>query len=187
MELVFIYGPPAVGKYTVGKELAQLTGYKLLHNHSIIDMVNAVFEKEDNGPFWKIVSDHMERIVEAAAKYNVNLIMTYVYSPADDEGQLERFVNIVEKYNGEVLFVRLNAEKETLYERVENESRRAFGKPTNKTELDAALLRREPFCNVPYKNNLSIDNTNIEPKEVAAMINRHYNLKGNEKSWSKNT
>lgn len=44
MNLVLIYGPPAVGKLTVATELAQLTGFRLLHNHLIGDLARAVFE-----------------------------------------------------------------------------------------------------------------------------------------------
>ena len=33
MKHLFLYGAPAVGKLTVAKELADLTGYKLFHNH----------------------------------------------------------------------------------------------------------------------------------------------------------
>jgi len=42
MKLVFIYGPPASGKLTVARELATLTGYRLFHNHLIVDAVAAV-------------------------------------------------------------------------------------------------------------------------------------------------
>src|ERR1700744_3598970 len=43
MDLVFIHGPAAAGKLTVGKALAALTGYPLFHNHLIVDAVAAVF------------------------------------------------------------------------------------------------------------------------------------------------
>jgi len=33
MQLVIIFGPPAVGKMTVGRALAERTGFKLFHNH----------------------------------------------------------------------------------------------------------------------------------------------------------
>jgi hypothetical protein len=43
MRLVFLYGPPGVGKLTVGRELAALTGFKLFHNHLGVNAVRAVF------------------------------------------------------------------------------------------------------------------------------------------------
>lgn len=40
MKFVLIFGPQAVGKMTVGQELAKITGLKLFHNHMTIDLVN---------------------------------------------------------------------------------------------------------------------------------------------------
>ncbi|KAA1807131.1 hypothetical protein FXB61_003723 [Bacillus cereus] len=40
MKLILIFGPQAVGKMTVGQELATLTGLKLFHNHMTIDLVS---------------------------------------------------------------------------------------------------------------------------------------------------
>src|SRR4051812_44584728 len=39
MILVFLHGPPAAGKYTVGCELAARTGFELYHNHLVVDEV----------------------------------------------------------------------------------------------------------------------------------------------------
>jgi shikimate kinase len=38
MKLVILFGPPAVGKMTVGQELANLTGFRLFHNHMTIEL-----------------------------------------------------------------------------------------------------------------------------------------------------
>jgi shikimate kinase len=38
MKLVILFGPPAVGKMTVGQQLANLTGFKLFHNHMTIEL-----------------------------------------------------------------------------------------------------------------------------------------------------
>lgn len=43
MNLIFIYGPPASGKYTVSQMLSELTGYKLFHNHLTYDTAYALF------------------------------------------------------------------------------------------------------------------------------------------------
>ena len=43
-KFVVIIGPQAVGKMTVGQELAKLTGYKLFYNHMTIEMVRLIFD-----------------------------------------------------------------------------------------------------------------------------------------------
>src|SRR4051812_27631986 len=40
---VVLFGPPAVGKMTVGQALASLTGLKLLHNHMTIELLLPLF------------------------------------------------------------------------------------------------------------------------------------------------
>ena len=42
MKLVVIYGAPGVGKLTTAKALAELTGFRLFHNHLSFDLVSAV-------------------------------------------------------------------------------------------------------------------------------------------------
>ncbi len=38
MQLVYLYGPPGVGKLTVARELVALTGFKLFHNHLAVNL-----------------------------------------------------------------------------------------------------------------------------------------------------
>ena len=40
MKSVHVFGPQAVGKMTVGQELAKITDLKLFHNHMTIDLVS---------------------------------------------------------------------------------------------------------------------------------------------------
>jgi shikimate kinase len=47
MHFVLIFGPPAVGKMTVGHEVAQRTGFKLFHNHLSIEPLLGIFEVAD--------------------------------------------------------------------------------------------------------------------------------------------
>jgi len=44
MRLIFIYGLPATGKLTVAQELVAITGYKLFHNHLVVDLLLSVFD-----------------------------------------------------------------------------------------------------------------------------------------------
>ena len=41
MILLFLHGPPATGKYTIGREVAARTGFELYHNHLVVDAVLA--------------------------------------------------------------------------------------------------------------------------------------------------
>lgn len=44
MKLIFIYGLPATGKLTVAQDLLAITGYKLFHNHQVVDLLLTVFD-----------------------------------------------------------------------------------------------------------------------------------------------
>ncbi|MEO1956129.1 MAG: AAA family ATPase, partial [Gammaproteobacteria bacterium] len=37
MKVIFLYGPPASGKLTIAKKLADKTGISLFHNHLTFD------------------------------------------------------------------------------------------------------------------------------------------------------
>jgi hypothetical protein len=46
MKFIVVFGPPAVGKMTVGYELEKLTGFRLFHNHMTIELVLNFFDYE---------------------------------------------------------------------------------------------------------------------------------------------
>ena len=60
-KFVIIIGPQAVGKMTVGQELAKLIDYKLLYNHMTIEMVRLIFDydKEAYGRMNKLIRYEM--------------------------------------------------------------------------------------------------------------------------------
>ena len=67
MELVVVFGPIAVGKMTVGREICELTGFKLLHNHMTIEPLLEIFPY-GSPPFSRLVSEFRRRILEEAAE-----------------------------------------------------------------------------------------------------------------------
>jgi hypothetical protein len=82
MRVVYLYGPPGVGKLTVGTELAALTGFRLFHNHLTVNLATAVFPRES--PAWVRMIRHVRRHVFAeATREGVNLIYTGVYLGTD--------------------------------------------------------------------------------------------------------
>ncbi len=74
--LVFIFGPAAVGKMTVGQELKKLTGYRLLYNHMVVDLVTQFFAFGTPG-FHQLARPFTLQIIEACAQNRAGLIVTH--------------------------------------------------------------------------------------------------------------
>ena len=88
MTLVVIFGPPAVGKMTVGLELQRLTGLRLFHNHMTIDPVLPFFPF-GSAAFSRLVREFRRRIFEEVAASDLpGLIFTYVWA-LDEPGDKE--------------------------------------------------------------------------------------------------
>jgi len=78
MTLVVIFGPPAVGKMTVGMELERRTGLRLFHNHMAVDPVLQFFPF-GSPAYSKLVSEFRRRIFEEVAAGDLpGLIFSYV-------------------------------------------------------------------------------------------------------------
>ena len=62
---MLLIGPAAVGKMTVGSEVARLAGYKLFHNHMTIDPFLEIFEW-GTPSFDRLRADVRRRVIEEA-------------------------------------------------------------------------------------------------------------------------
>ena len=180
MNLVFIYGPPATGKYTVGKELAKLTGYKLFHNHVTVDMVLSVFDR-DSKEYQILVDKCRLEMFEKAAKYGISLIFTFVYAERTGDPFIKETLRIVKRYNGKVLFVRLRTSRKEIYKRLKGDSRKKFTKMRTKKEFDSLIDEHALFSKVPFVRSLDINNTNLPPIKAADKIVKHYKLERGSK------
>ena len=174
MKLVYIYGPPAVGKLTVAKQLAGMTGFRLFHSHLTADYVSSVFPERNemsNQLKWEIAF----KMFEAAAKHNVDLIFTMAHEKIQNKF-VKSLIKLIERYNGKILFVKLLCKEEKLYRRVINKSRKPFGKVKTIKGMKDILQRGNKFEAIPYKKSLVIDNTDISPKKCAERIKEYYKL-----------
>ncbi|MEE9255088.1 MAG: hypothetical protein V3U43_09140, partial [Pseudomonadales bacterium] len=83
--LVIIFGPPAVGKMTVGAKLSKLTGLKLFHNHMTIEPLLELFEF-GSPPFSRLLREFRRRIFEEVANdQGPGLVFTYVWALDEPE------------------------------------------------------------------------------------------------------
>lgn len=177
MKLVFIYGPPAAGKYTTGKELAKITKFKLFHNHLTVPAADSIFSDNEEKRL-DLLKEVRWLILTRAAKEGVNTIFTIAYSGTVDDEAVKELVENIEKHDGKVCFVQLYAPKESLLQRIGNDSRKKLSllnKPTTKKRLLELLGNRDHYASVKYKH-LTIDTTRSSAKESARQITKHFNL-----------
>lgn len=178
MKMIFLYGPPAVGKLTVAKELAKITSYKLFHNHLTVDLVSSLYEW-GSPKYWEYLRSIREQLLANLAKDNVDIIFTYVYAAGEDEEVMERMFKKVEENGGEVLLVQLTTSIEKLKERIVAEDRRQFKKMHKTESLESWINQYKLFEAYPNRQNLIVDNSEMDPNEVANLIVEKYNLNKN--------
>lgn len=175
MKMIFLYGPPAVGKLTVAKELAKIIGYKLFHNHLTVDLVSSLYEW-DSPKYWEYLRFIREQLLANLAKDNVDIIFTYVYAAGEDEEVMERMFKKIEENGGEVLLVQLTTSVEKLKERIVAEDRRQFKKMHKTESLESWICQYKLFEAYPNRQNLVVDNSNMTPTEVSNLIIDKYRL-----------
>lgn len=170
MKLVVLYGAPGVGKLTVARELAAVTGYKVFHNHLTVDLVLSVFPFGTE-QFERLSTMMRLAMFEEAAKANVlGVIFTLVYAAGVDDSFIQQIRDSVEPFGGEVNFVLLTCDSEVLRQRVAHESRAAFGKLRDPEVVEELFAGYHLATPVPHAPSLVIDNTDVSPSEVAARI-----------------
>ncbi len=175
MKLIFIYGPPAVGKLTVARELAKITGFKLFHNHVSIQFVQSIFEFGTK-TFWRLTDKFRLEILEEASRERVNTIFTFVYGKGTDDDFVRNAIHRVGLHGGRVCFVRLFCDETELAKRVKAKDRRRMGKISTKSTLQGVLKKYDLASEVPFQSTVSFDTTDKSPRRVAELIARYYKL-----------
>lgn len=181
--VVFIYGPVAVGKLTIAKILSKKLGYKLAHNHHINDFVEEVFVRHSYDAH--AMKEFLRyTLLEKMVKANIDIVVTHCYrhnfvskTGLTDPKYLKTLEKKLTKLGAKFYPVHLNASPKELLRRVSGSSRKKFKKLTDK-KIMREYLSSLDFKTLPgLKNNLIIDNTKLSPKKVADIIVKHFKLK----------
>jgi hypothetical protein len=170
MNLVFLHGPAASGKLTVGRELARITGYRLFHNHLVVDAVAAVFDFGSES-FVRLREEMWLSMFREAAQKEVSLIFTFAPERTVRESFIAEAVAAVEQAGGRVLFVELVCTPAELDRRVEDESRAKYGKLRSKP-LFQELRASGAFDYPKLPSAITVDTGTLSPEEAAKLIQR---------------
>jgi hypothetical protein len=175
MRLVFLYGPPGVGKLTVARELVSRTGMRLFHNHLTVDLVAAVFPRSSPS-FGRLITGFRREVLAEAAREGIDVVFTYVYAHPTDEPNVRALIEPVLVSGGSVRFVQLTCARDVLLTRVADESRRAYRKLNDPAAVGEMLDREDFLTPLPFADSLQIDTTDVSPAEAATRILTHYSL-----------
>lgn len=127
MKLVFLYGHPGSGKLTIGRELAEITGMALFHNHLVVDAVGAVFPFGTEA-FVRLRERFWLDVFREAAAADRSLIFTFAPEVSVAADFPLRARDLVRAAGGETHFVRLDVSDAEQERRIDAPSRAAFGK-----------------------------------------------------------
>lgn len=183
MKLLFLIGNAAVGKMTVGQELAKITGLRLFHNHMTIEPVLEIF-----GGFHSEAIKRLRQVIfeEFAKTDQYGMIFTFMWAfdHQEDWDYVEYIKDIFAPYSTEFYYVELVASQKIRLERNATENRltqkaskRDVETSNQRLISDDAHYRLESLDGeIPFENYIKIDNTNLAPDVVAQMIKQKFEL-----------
>ena len=183
MNLIVIIGSGAVGKMTVGQELMKITDYRLFHNHMAIEPVIEIFGYFNGSAVAKIREAVFDEFIKSD---NEGMIFTYMWA-FDEQSDWDYIKGVADKFEasgGTVYYVELVADRAVRLERNKTENR--LRNKASKRDLQISeerMLREESKYRVvsndgeiPFEHYIKIDNTNLEPADVACKIKDYFNL-----------
>ena len=190
MEFILIAGPQAVGKMTVGQELAKLTPLRLFHNHMTIELVKGLIPLEEPGgwPLVKQLREDIFRHFVQSGQYGLIYTVVWAFDCPSDWEYVENYLSIFREAGANIYIVELEADFEERLRR-NNTPNRLEHKPSKRdlawSERDIRdtaerwRLNSEPG-EVTELNYLRIDNTNRSAEEVAWAIKERFGFKDRE-------
>ena len=171
---------------TVGEQIAARTGLRLFHNHLAIEPVLRFFPF-GSPPFGRLVDRFRRDLVEEVAASDLpGLIFTYVWAfdLPEDERAVDQFAEPFRRRGGRVLYLELEASQAERLRRNQGASRLAE-KPSkrdvafsqrNLLELDRLHRLTSDGWFDDHADYLRIDNTRLEPTQVATAAISHFSI-----------
>lgn len=175
--LVFLHGPPATGKHTIGRELAARTGLELFHNHLVVDAVLA--RHAFGSPEFVAERDRLWRERLGAVGRDGARGVIFTFNPENSVPQAFinwLFADLPRAKNLALHSVAVTAGEAAIEDRLGSASRQGFRKLT-----DLALYRQLRAAGVfatPHipRSDLTIDSERLTPTAAAEQIARTFGL-----------
>ena len=189
-DLIVVCGPQAVGKMVVAESLRDKLHYNMMMNHDSIEISDRIFgfdtpaQREFNFFF-------REKAFELAVKHNVDMIFTYVcaFEMQEEKDYLTKLHDMFTGSGGNFYFVELSADLETRLKR--NETPYRMERKASKRDLSWSKTNlisdtekhrlNSGEDEIWFDHHIKIDNTDLEPDQVADKVIEAFKLKPADK------
>ena len=179
--MIVLIGFAGTGKYTIGRQLCDLTGAKLIDNHLINNPVFKVINPDGIRPLPDAIWDKVKAVraivydaIRELSPPELSFVFTFELfesSPGDQKAFID-LQELAASRGGLFVPVRLICEVEELCRRVVDPSRVKMIKLIN-PEAARRRSAEETVLDSTHPNVLTIDVTAKTPTEAAAIILRH--------------
>ena len=177
--IVYLIGPPGVGKYSTGKLLAERMPAKLLDNHFWCNPIFEIVEPDGRTPLPPAVWDRTNAVLAAVLETVATLAppdRNYVFTHAiwDDGGHPLDFaiagqiLSVAERRKARALVVRLSCGATELSGRIAAEERAQSLKTRDVSQAER-LARLKPL-NLNHDWIVDLDTTDLRPEAVADFV-----------------
>ena len=175
--VIYLVGPPGVGKMTIGRILSSVLGARLVHNHLWLNPVLSLIEPDGKTALpeevWPLVAQVRHAVFETATTLlptSQNLVFTHaaVTESELNETIAQDIIGVARKREARLLVAQLTCSPEILAARVLSPERRLMLK-----EIDTQAARVNanfPPFNVKHPSKFHLNTTNLEAQDSAREI-----------------
>lgn len=181
--IIYLIGIPAVGKYTVAKEIGRMTGAKVVDNQLINTPIFSVigYDGTDAFPFPRGAWAHIEKIHLAVLAVirdfcppDASFVFTNTLDAREplDWAWFRRIERLAKHRKARFFPVWLTCEAAVIRQRKDTPDRRARLKDIDLTNISKWSEEVE-VLRVPHPNALTLDTSHSEPRQTARLILEH--------------
>jgi hypothetical protein len=181
--IIYLIGIPAVGKYTVAREIGRMTGARVVDNQLINTPVFSVlgYDGTDAFPFPRGAWAQIEKIHRAVLSVIRDLCpsdASFVFTNTLDAQEpldwawFRRIERLAKQRRAGFFPVWLTCEAAVIRRRKDTPDRRARLKDIDLTNI-ARWSEEVEVLRVPHPNALTLDTSHREPRQTAQLILEH--------------
>lgn len=181
--IIYLIGIPAVGKYTIAREIGRMTGAKVVDNQLINTPVYSVigYDGTSTFPFPQGAGAHIEKIQRAVLAVirdycppDDSFVFTNVLDARapEDKAWFRRIERLAKQRKAGFFPVWLTCDAETLRQRKNTPERRARLKDIDLTTI-SWYVREFEVLRVQHPNALTLDTSHCGPEQIAKRILEH--------------